>query len=271
MKTVLKISALVLVVAFMFLVGAGWAEAIKKLKPISPIQIKPSQSIQINKSRGYLFKLYLDSNNHNTFYCGCSFDSKLHIDKEECGLDLHDAKNRQEAMLTWDRVVPVTAFGPQLDCWKNENQLCKNSSRKKSRRGWACCRNVSEQFNKMESDMHNLVPVVRMLKKVRSYRRHGIVFGEMRKHGSCNIEFGGRVMEPKESIRGDIARIHFYMSYLYEIPLSKSHEEMLRDWNRSDPPDEWEMGRNSLVEMVQGNRNPFVDQPDLVDRIPSFR
>lgn len=89
-------------------------------------------------------------------------------------------------------------------------------------------------------------------------------------HGSCDIEFGGRAMEPKESIRGDIARIHFYMSYLYKIPLSNSQEEMLRDWNKADPPNEWEMDRNSLVEKIQGNRNPFVDQPDLVDRIPSF-
>jgi len=271
MKTTLRICVLALVIIFAFLVGTGWSKEIIKLKPISPIKIKPSQSIQINKSRGYLLKLYLDSNNHKTFYCGCSFDSKHHINKEECSLNLHKVKSKHEAMLTWDRVVPVTAFGPRLDCWRSENQLCKNSGVKKPSRGWACCRNVSKKFNEMESDMHNLVPVVRKLKKVRSYRRHGFVFGEMRMHGGCDIEFGGRAMEPKESIRGDIARIHFYMSYLYKIPLSKSQEEMLRSWNRADPPDEWEMGRNSLVEMIQGNRNPFVDQHDLVNRIPSFR
>jgi deoxyribonuclease I len=271
MKTALKINVLALVIIFIFLVGTGWTETLKKLKPISPIQIKPSQSIQVNKSRGYLFKLYFDSNIHNTFYCGCTFDSEHHINKEECSLDLHQVKNANEAMLTWDRVVPVTAFGPRLDCWKSENQLCENSGLKKASRGWACCRMVSEKFNKMESDMHNLVPVVRKLKKVRFYRRHGLVFGEMRMHGGCDIEFGGKAMEPKESIRGDIARIHFYMSFLYKIPLGKSQEQMLRNWNRTDPPDEWEIGRNSLVEKVQGNRNPFVDQPDLVDRIPSFR
>ena len=42
---------------------------------------------------------------------------------------------------------------------------------------------------------------------------------------------------------------------------------MFLKWNREDPPDEWEQSRNDRVEHYQGNRNPFIDEPDLADRI----
>ena len=41
--------------------------------------------------------------------------------------------------------------------------------------------------------------------------------------------------------------------------------EKLITWNRIDPPSEVEMNRNNYVETIQGNRNPFVDYPQLVD------
>ena len=41
--------------------------------------------------------------------------------------------------------------------------------------------------------------------------------------------------------------------------------EKLREWTRIDPPSEVEMNRNNYVESIQGNRNPFVDYPQLVD------
>mgnify|MGYP003816292265 CR=1 FL=1 len=45
----------------------------------------------------------------------------------------------------------------------------------------------------------------------------------------------------------------------------------LRDWHRQDPVDEAERRRNEGVEAFQGNRNPYVDLPDLLDRITEFR
>lgn len=42
--------------------------------------------------------------------------------------------------------------------------------------------------------------------------------------------------------------------------------ETLCIWNRIDPPSEVEVNRNNYVETIQGNRNPFVDYPQLVDK-----
>jgi hypothetical protein len=41
----------------------------------------------------------------------------------------------------------------------------------------------------------------------------------------------------------------------------------LLDWHRNDPPDDFEMNRNNVVYTWQFNRNPFIDQPDLVEYI----
>ena len=33
---------------------------------------------------------------------------------------------------------------------------------------------------------------------------------------------------------------------------------------------QWEQERNTLIEQEQGNRNPFIDQPELVERVGDF-
>jgi endonuclease I len=37
---------------------------------------------------------------------------------------------------------------------------------------------------------------------------------------------------------------------------------VLVQWHHDDPPDALEMFRNDVVHSFQGNRNPFVDNPD---------
>ena len=70
--------------------------------------------------------------------------------------------------------------------------------------------------------------------------------------------------------RGDIARAILYYSLRYEEPVSPEEETVLRDWNCENPPDDYELGRNDEIEQFQDNRNPFIDRPDLVDRIDEF-
>jgi len=41
----------------------------------------------------------------------------------------------------------------------------------------------------------------------------------------------------------------------------------LLEWHRNDPPDDFEMNRNNVIYNWQRNRNPFIDQPDLVEYI----
>ena len=52
--------------------------------------------------------------------------------------------------------------------------------------------------------------------------------------------------------------------------INDREEAILRQWHKEDPVDDLERTRNNRVEGYQGNRNPFIDRPELVDRISNF-
>ena len=78
--------------------------------------------------------------------------------------------------------------------------------------------------------------------------------------------------------RGDVARILFYMYVRYDRlkliddltiadNLSMGKLSVLLEWNNLDPVDEFEIQRNNRIYEYQGNRNPFIDYPELVQQI----
>ncbi len=79
------------------------------------------------------------------------------------------------------------------------------------------------------------------------------------------------------SFYGDVARGVLYMEIRYNgleivngFPSTTGQLgdlATLLDWHRNDPPDDFEMNRNNVVYTWQFNRNPFIDQPDLVEYI----
>ncbi len=105
------------------------------------------------------------------------------------------------------------------------------------------------------------------------------------KRGTCKTPgYTGDVFEPNDEIKGDIARIYFYMVTAYQDLATKWgnvfdgktypgfdswYLTMLMRWSKQDPVDEVEIARNNAVysETKQKNRNPFVDYPGLEDYI----
>jgi len=79
------------------------------------------------------------------------------------------------------------------------------------------------------------------------------------------------------SFKGDVARSVFYMQIRYNgldvvngfpsVTGQLGDLATMLDWHRNDPPDDFEMNRNNIVHTWQKNRNPFIDQPDLVEYI----
>jgi len=91
-----------------------------------------------------------------------------------------------------------------------------------------------------------------------------------------------QVFEPDDRYKGDFARTYFYMATCYQdytwkytymvengtYPTLRSWAvEMLLDWARRDPVSEKEIARNEAVYQIQGNRNPFIDFPELAEYI----
>ena len=67
--------------------------------------------------------------------------------------------------------------------------------------------------------------------------------------------------------RGQLARAMFYFSLRYQLMIDPIEEYYLKKWHRDYPVDAQEQRRNNLIMEAQGNRNPFIDFPDLVEKI----
>ena len=65
-------------------------------------------------------------------------------------------------------------------------------------------------------------------------------------------------------MRGDIARAMLYMEHRHGLTLSQRTRAQLLRWHRDDPPSDEERRRNDAIERIQGNRNPYIDDPGLV-------
>lgn len=75
--------------------------------------------------------------------------------------------------------------------------------------------------------------------------------------------------EPEHG-KGAVARatMYFLMRYPGELgdqsgEMPKNRTRILLDWHNSHPVDEYEKHRNWLIEKAQGNRNPFIDFPEI--------
>ena len=86
--------------------------------------------------------------------------------------------------------------------------------------------------------------------------------------------------EPRDAVKGDVARMIMYMSVRYEGDDSYPDLEMndtvnngsapnigrqsvLLQWSNEDPPDSFEQHRNQVIfDQIQHNRNPFIDHPE---------
>lgn len=95
--------------------------------------------------------------------------------------------------------------------------------------------------------------------------------------------YSGTVFEPDDQYKGDFARSYFYMAAAYNSYIddwssaqlagnsypcfSDWSVNLLMKWHREDPVSEKEINRNEVVYRWQGNRNPFIDHPELAEYV----
>ena len=91
--------------------------------------------------------------------------------------------------------------------------------------------------------------------------------------------------EPRDSVKGDVARMLFYMAVRYEGDSGEVDLELndrvnngsapyhgklsvLLQWHKDDPVDQFERTRNEIIYTdYQHNRNPFIDHPEFASAI----
>lgn len=127
-----------------------------------------------------------------------------------------------------------------------------------------------------KSDLHHLFPTDSQMNSKRSSHPFGDVGrdDEILKCKESRIGSSTQgdaiVFEPPSEHKGNVARAMFYFAVRYRMQIPVSEERYLREWHRRDPVDSKELDRNEKIFSLQGNRNPFVDFPELVDKISDF-
>lgn len=102
-------------------------------------------------------------------------------------------------------------------------------------------------------------------------------------HSDCECQFTAESWQPPAALRGDVARMLFYMATRYEgsdgldlelvAGMGNAAANSLGDlctllrWHAMDAVDDAERERNQLVFEFQGNRNPFIDHPEFATSI----
>lgn len=136
-------------------------------------------------------------------------------------------------------------------------------------------------FNKrspMRSDVHHLLSTFEHPNSMRGR----LPFGEVRDmdviyRTNAGAKASERLFEPPDEVKGEVARalFYFYTRYHKQNILPRGAQDVfwhrslptLMRWNREHPPRAWERERNARIEAFQGNRNPYVDDHTLVDRV----
>ncbi len=149
--------------------------------------------------------------------------------------------------------------------------------------------------NPMNTDLFHIFPVDKFV----NAQRDNFPFGEVddpfwtslnggRLGPNTAGDYSGTAFEPVDEYKGDLARAFFYMITRYQdLIIDWTYNEygnamldhnpypgyrswvidMLAGWHRDDPVSQKERLRNQAVYEIQGNRNPFVDHPEMVERI----
>ncbi|MFT6630617.1 MAG: endonuclease I [Bacteriovoracaceae bacterium] len=138
-------------------------------------------------------------------------------------------------------------------------------------------RKGSAEFRVREADLHHLYPSDSVANSTRGNFKFTQFPGKLPGLRGCPSSKRGKIsavgeqgFEPPENHKGNVARALFYFAVRYDLKIAQHEEMFLRQWNIIDPVDSEEIKRNDSIEDIQGNRNPFVDDPQLVDLITNF-
>lgn len=199
-----------------------------------------------NAAKKVAQKIYADES--QTFYCGCPLrwlGGKGQADLAACGYEVR--KNGPRAnRIEWEHVMPAEQFGKALACWQQG--------------GRELCGDDDHKFKTMEADLFNLKPAIGEVNGDRANFRFSLLPNTPMQHGECpiRIDFKQKLVEPRAQIRGDIARINFYMADRYGIELTPREQELFLAWHQQDPVDKRELALHQRIAQQMGHANPFV-------------
>ena len=185
-----------------------------------------------------------------------------------------DPSNSSNIMLFYTgRSIPNTNYNISPDGWNKEHI-------------WAQSHGI-DGVSPAYSDLHHLRPTdvsVNSLRGDLDYGEATTLVSDTYGDVETYCYYSSSYFEPRDEIKGDVARMLFYMAVRYEGESGEPDLELVNGttssdssnigdlatlllWNIADTVDAYEKNRDNLVYGYQGNRNPFIDHPEWVDII----
>ena len=152
---------------------------------------------------------------------------------------------------------------------------------------WPKSHGFPDEDDNAYTDVHNLKPCDRSVNSSRGTKDFD--FGGSQHNEAIDCLTDNDSWEPADYIKGDIARILFYMVIRYDPGYDHNNNSFdlelvnyttpnnndpilgklssLIQWHIDDPVDDFERNRNEIIFGFQQNRNPFIDHPNLVNYI----
>ena len=118
-------------------------------------------------------------------------------------------------------------------------------------------------YGSNKTDAHHVMPESTTTNSIRG----NLPFAELPNGSFANSNWGmttskcdGSYFEPRDEVKGDVARIIMYMSLVYDLNPSRifKDESLMLKWHLNDPVDDFELNRNNVIENYQDNRNPLA-------------
>lgn len=186
-----------------------------------------------------------------------------------------------------------TSDGRFIDRYSPESEWVQSTSKGTAGSGL----NIEHSFpkswwggakNQAYQDLYNLMPCESGINTSKSNYPMGKVETVKTTNNMTKIGTGTEgfmVWEPGDEWKGDFARGYMYMATCYQnLTFSNSTAQeilttgdyptlkpwaytLFMEWARADKPTQLEITRNNAVSNIQGNRNPFVDFPNLMEYI----
>lgn len=127
------------------------------------------------------------------------------------------------------------------------------------------------------ADMHHIRPSDAGVNSSRGNKKYGYAgsnatekYGTNPAKGYLGGTYNSTYFEPLDEVKGDVARICLYVYVRWgsdwgatDVTKVFQSVDVLLEWCALDPVDTWEMGRNEVIGNIQGNRNVFIDYPEL--------
>lgn len=165
-----------------------------------------------------------------------------------------------------DKASPVLNPGtPDDDSWNREHV-------------WPRSHGLADRRGPAHNDLHHVRAADRTVNASRGDKDFDE--GGTPHHEAAGSRADHDSFEPRDAVKGDVARMLFYMAVRYESGTGESDLELvdrmtdgggttlgrlcaLLGWHARDPVDALERRRHGRIVGLQGNRNPFVDDPGL--------